>query len=546
MLKTRKQITDAVHGTIPLTQVEIDVIDTGAFQRLRQVRQLGLVPYVFPGADYSRFTHSIGACHLAGRFISALRASGHSISAGDEQLYRLAGLLHDLGHYPFSHTTQDALEKLHENKTKVQQVDGLTVVDISEESPPFDHEELGRIILGNDSALQDALIRNGVSPDELGATFKSSPLKNLISSDLDADRMDFLLRTAHFSGLGYAAVDTDYLMSQVRLDDKGRVCFSRKAVRAIDHLLVGRYFDYQTMAFNKVVSGFEMLLTRVVQDLVEEGQVDLSPSHILKLIKSEGWSQIDDPWLIGQIRAFAARRSSPGDMAGVRARALLARHAPQLVASVSYLGSPSGDSHIKFKAYKEKAEALVSAWENDFGLKGRVFLWDIAGKTLTKIAGLKAVDLEYEDAEDLQESVRVSNRSGGSSPIMSVPNSLMRILSQNAQYALRIFVLLDLADRTTMTKLRESAAKEFKEFEDWEVTSAEDRGPFPVAAATLHPAPTSPKATTPSQTRTHDTRRATVKKTTRPKPAKKSDPAAKTKNKNKNRIELSKPRRKRR
>lgn len=106
-----KAVADPVHGTIQLTPLETKIISTRAFQRLRQVKQLGLANMVFPGADYSRFSHCLGVCHVTGRILDALNTKRPGIiSPAEQDRYRLAGLLHDVGHYPFSHATEDALK----------------------------------------------------------------------------------------------------------------------------------------------------------------------------------------------------------------------------------------------------------------------------------------------------------------------------------------------------------------------------------------------------------------------------------------------------
>src|ERR1700723_1913060 len=99
-----KRIADPVHGTIELRDVELEIVGTNIFQRLRNVKQLGLAHLVYPAADYSRFSHSLGACHVAGLITNALTGGKHiELSDADISLYRVAALLHDVGHYPFSH-----------------------------------------------------------------------------------------------------------------------------------------------------------------------------------------------------------------------------------------------------------------------------------------------------------------------------------------------------------------------------------------------------------------------------------------------------------
>src|SRR5581483_6168447 len=111
-----RRISDPVHGTVGLSDLEARVLSTQAFQRLKNVKQLGLAYHVFPGADYSRFSHSVGVCHVTGRILGALQARyPERITEDDVQLYRLAALLHDVGHYPFSHTLEHAIKDHYSN-----------------------------------------------------------------------------------------------------------------------------------------------------------------------------------------------------------------------------------------------------------------------------------------------------------------------------------------------------------------------------------------------------------------------------------------------
>jgi HD superfamily phosphohydrolase len=113
-----KRIADPIHGSIGLSELELAVINSKVFQRLRNIKQLGLAYLVFQGADYSRFSHSVGVCHVTGLIMESLRESGTAGTIDDRelQLYRLAGLLHDVGHYPFSHAMEHAIADHYSNK----------------------------------------------------------------------------------------------------------------------------------------------------------------------------------------------------------------------------------------------------------------------------------------------------------------------------------------------------------------------------------------------------------------------------------------------
>lgn len=110
-----KTVADPVHKCIGLSELEVKIIDTPIFQRLRNIKSLGLVYYVFPGADYSRFSHSLGAMHIMGRIAERLFKTQREI-----QLYRLAALLHDVGHYPFSHALETPMKKRFEKEIKCE------------------------------------------------------------------------------------------------------------------------------------------------------------------------------------------------------------------------------------------------------------------------------------------------------------------------------------------------------------------------------------------------------------------------------------------
>ncbi len=221
-LSITKRVSDPVHKTIGLTELEARVISTQAFQRLRNVKQLGLANYVFPGADYSRFAHSLGVCHVTGRILEAISPSSEGVADRDKQLYRLAGLLHDVGHYPYSHAMEEAIQD-HYASDFLEPISSEQEGNGAPESGEFVggerffmHERVGKEVLTRDKEICELLDDSGYSPQEIYSVFvREEPPRfaNLISADLDADRIDYLLRTAHHTGLPYGSVDLDYLLT---------------------------------------------------------------------------------------------------------------------------------------------------------------------------------------------------------------------------------------------------------------------------------------------------------------------------------------------
>ena len=195
-LEFKKQIADPIYGSVSLTELETKIISTPIFLRLRNVRQLGLAYYVYPGADYSRFAHSLGVCHVTGLILEALEQSGYAITDQEKIECRLAGLLHDIGHYPFSHAFEHVIGNLYPGVTTFAKGESATVVS----SPGIMHERVGELILEHDPDISSLLKENGISSSAISGIFTrkgSSRFTNLVSSDLDADRIDYLLRTSH-------------------------------------------------------------------------------------------------------------------------------------------------------------------------------------------------------------------------------------------------------------------------------------------------------------------------------------------------------------
>src|SRR5262245_52475840 len=186
-----KVVTDPVHGDIGLSQLEVDLIDTPSFQRLRRLKQLGLASLVYPNADHSRFAHSLGVFHLMGRGIDTLIHKERLDESTDKQKLRLAALLHDVGHYPYSHLMErvDADPLCHE---------WLGAGGQPPTDPYPDHEELGKWLVTGRPDLSNLLTSDGFDPAEIAKNFKGEHdrhiYNDLIHSSLDFDRMDYLIR----------------------------------------------------------------------------------------------------------------------------------------------------------------------------------------------------------------------------------------------------------------------------------------------------------------------------------------------------------------
>ena len=453
------KIHDPVHNTINLSEVEIKIINSKAFQRLRNIKQLGLVSYVFPGADYTRFSHSVGVCHLTSKLYDAYSKVKGTTDDDEKQKYRLAGLLHDIGHYPFSHAMEGAI-KLHVDECRsegfVERISDVseTPMDISPLGGYLKHESVGREILLNDAEICDILKDDGLKPEDIYPLFtRDSEVKeditNLISSDLDADRLDYLLRSAYHVGLPYGSTDIEYILSQIKIDSDGKMCIDPKALRTVDHFLLCRYFDYSQVIFHKTVAGFEEVLKRVIIYLIEKDEVEFTSEDIIEFIKSGSWYEYDDGYILNLIRTYYKKTDTPEDIK-LMMKSIIARKPPKEIVKMEYISESTKSNKKDCRGKISDLKKSVEAVSKQFGIsKNNIFVWNNGALEITKVGRMvelsETANLTEEDSDKINQTVRIFDRiSERSVPIMERDDSLMSILSNQALYSIRLFILFDL------------------------------------------------------------------------------------------------------
>lgn len=284
MSRTRSyEIRCPIHGAIPVTLPERRVVDHPFVQRLRGIRQLGFSHLPFPGATHSRYSHSIGAFHLAGKAFDAC-FQNHRFSSPERRdalraTAKLAALCHDLGHAPFSHAAEFAMPPL--SRLGIEAYAPEAVAYRLDELAT--HEDYTVAILTR-SSLAELIAANFpcspghvaavVSPDvrvdddffvDQGMDYRSL-LSQLISSDMDVDRMDYLVRDSVFTGARYGEIDTDWLISHLswHVDSGSRVCLAldRRAIYAFDDFLIARFHMFLMVYFHQKSIAYEKLLER--------------------------------------------------------------------------------------------------------------------------------------------------------------------------------------------------------------------------------------------------------------------------------------------
>jgi HD superfamily phosphohydrolase len=362
------------------------------------------------------------------------------------KLYRIAGLLHDVGHYPFSHAMEEALKNHYKRFGKAAQEMGA---DATSEKP-LNHEKVGREIVSRDAELRDVLARSGITPENLGKVFEhdeESRFANIISSDLDADRIDYLLRTAHHTGLPYGAVDVEYILSQLRLDESGRLCIRNKAVRAADHFLLCRYFDYQQVSFHKTVAAFEWVLKDVISALLQKGSIHATADDIRNMIENGSWHQFDDSHITQKIIDLAGDDDIDATLR-LKTHAILDRKAPKLVYRNEKFKARDADAADDHLVRKEAIERYVLEWADEFNIDPSLWhVWDKPGIAITKVGSTVPIasimDSPGQDDTGWAESVFVLDENSNTSrPIVGLNYSLLKPLADIKLYALRVYVIV--------------------------------------------------------------------------------------------------------
>jgi len=315
------RIRDPIHGTLTVTKEETAVIDSRFYQRLRNVRQLGFGELAFPGATHTRHAHSLGAMHVATRLFDVV-ASNAKLSAAAKEKFRaavrMAVLCHDLGHMPFSHASEQFAPLKSSLKLPAWFDDG--------EGERASHEDFTAKILLDSSLTKEltaavaahgltaahiaSLVTGreppGASPFTDGNVDWSPLLRALVSGELDADRMDYLLRDSFYTGVNYGRYDFEWIvqnLNAVEREGKMVLALSRAAAFAFEDFLLSRFHMFLSVYFHHTSVSFDHMLKKYFEEAPGEFVIPADPeafllcddvelNHVLRRSKNEWANRI--------------------------------------------------------------------------------------------------------------------------------------------------------------------------------------------------------------------------------------------------------------
>jgi len=465
----KRQVFDNIHGQISLTRVESRILDTAYYQRLRWIRQLGFSFYIFPGATHTRHAHAMGVSHVMHRILHAI-----GLAVPDEKLFdpkvndqktlfhrtmRLAAMLHDVGTFPFSHTVEMAYinhwrEQLREKgKAKYE----------------ANHETLGSHIIQNtdfDGGITKILKEEGIDPTELSQIIAGeSPnlvANQLMHSDVDADRMDYLLRDAYFTGIKLGLYDIDMLIRSMtigQVKDQDVLCVKEDAQHIVDSFLTSRYFWYSQIISDGTSYKFDLIAARIHQYFLENGlaysfeqlmeQVSQNPneyftfndSYFMAKLHEYLAGRITHP-MIRELSEMLAQRIAPAQVKAGPVK-------PTLIQSDEHRKEVSQKVLQAYEVIKQEARAIdPDAW----------LIFDLPTKDVTFTKNLERIQKEAKgkDPRLVRDPAKILTREGEVKLIINVPNSMLSVMSQYRNFLPRILMSPKLYEKLEKKKVFEA------------------------------------------------------------------------------------------
>ncbi len=307
----RHSFRDPVHGFIRVSDPERTLIDSPPVQRLRRIHQLGTGYLVYHGAEHSRFGHSLGTMHLAGRAFEEINNKCPGLLGTKKTLFRnwqimrIAGLLHDIGHPPFPHAAEALLPSSPDGKT-------------------ITHEDLSAAILRSElsSEIRNAFSQLGITEEHVVALSKGDPtllhrpatiMHQLLSGEVDVDRMDYLLRDSLYAGVAYGQFDVERLIECITaypFKEQSTLAFEAGGVGALEGFIYARYFMYTQVYLHDVRCFYDIMLREALTELLRtkgyEGKYP-GPDDIHSFL------QMDDEWAMNGLKELAAKGVKPAE-----------------------------------------------------------------------------------------------------------------------------------------------------------------------------------------------------------------------------------------
>ncbi|MCT4641908.1 MAG: HD domain-containing protein [Bacteriovoracaceae bacterium] len=454
----RKQslIYDPLYGFIELTQLEWEIIHTPFYQRLRWIKQIGFSCYTFHGAEHSRFGHSIGVMFNAHKILKSI---GKAVK--DEQLFnisfnssektyhqsiRLAALLHDLGTFCFSHTTEMAYIRY-----------GETTNTKGSKGHPDDHEHLGSWIIKNtkmENGITYTLEKHGISAQTISDLVKGvdpNVLANqILHAEVDCDRMDYLLRDAHYTGLNYGNYDRDYLLHHFTVVNQAGhevLAIKQNALHCVEDFLTSRVAWYTQVVRSSRGAKYDALAEELTFFLLEKGLI-YSYSELLDMAKNDPvkFYSFNDQYFMGLLHnVYYSGKLDAYPREKDICHSLLFEASPKTIRSIEFNQRIlNQDDKVQIDKVKKQALEKVEQIKKIISTKGSPKDWivvDIPAKDVKFVKSKKQI-IKSQATPNLfleRDPVKILKNDGSLSLLVDMENSTVARLQNHINFIPNVF-----------------------------------------------------------------------------------------------------------
>lgn len=448
-LKNLRTIYDVIYGFIPITEWEEKIINSPFFQRLRWIKQLGFANYIFPGAEHNRFAHVIGVMNSMDQMVRSL-----GLAVPDSELFdpraknpaamlhkslRIAALLHDIGTFPFSHAIEYAYMR-HGNDQRRSKGPSKNL--------PNSHEHLGSFIIKNtnyNGGITQILEHYDFDVQMISKIIKGdSPeliANQLMHSDLDADRMDYLLRDAHYTGIKYGQFDREYILANLTTYDAGQsqLAFGvrENAIHAIEDFLIARFSWYSQVIKNPGSAKFDIMSSHIAQAFLDHDLIHQF-HDLLTMIeeRDERFFWWNDIYFMNRCQEVKIQNLIRDPRIAELTEMLLYRHPPKTVHHPLFqhrILAVDGNNIEKEKLI-HKIRSFADELEHVLKKYGKGKEWilaDIPEKDVVFTQGINSI-VKKRSTDNLyreRDPIKVVSKSGKPSLLVERENTLMKHLS---------------------------------------------------------------------------------------------------------------------
>jgi len=414
--KKFKFFRDPIHGYIEVDEGFLGIIDSPIFQRLRRIKQLAFCDLVYHGAEHSRFGHSLGTYHLA-----SILADKFGIKGNIRNEFRLAALLHDIGHPPLSHAFESALESAYNGSGHENYTESLIL-----------HSEIGDKIddLGLDKNTVAKLIRGRyVDQPRFGY------LNDLISSELDVDRLDFLFRDSYYCGVPYGRYDLERLL--LSLDRKrGEVVVQEKGRHAVESFVLSRFYMYTQVYTHHTRRAFDVMLKAIfTKDFIKRiGYPKHTAQKINELI------HFDDNWLLSKVEKISG--SEVGTQATIAKCLVKREHIRPVIEKIAYADVESKAVDPIFTTI-DALESFKNELATEIGIQPDLIFFDRPWKDLPFERKYRQY---YSSKEEEGRAIKMLLRDGKVMDVASDISSLAYHISKKLAQVIRVYTVKEKRD----------------------------------------------------------------------------------------------------